>query len=282
VLTDPESRKVLAEYMGYIFLKNDKIKEEKVLFLYGSGANGKSVFHEIINALLGIQNTSQYSLRELTNESGYYRAMIGQKLVNYAPEIDGKLQCAAFKQLASCEPISARLPFGQPMQISNYAKLIFNANELPKDIEQTNAFFRRFLIIPFNVTIPENEQDKQLHTKIIDNELPGVFNWILEGLDRLLEQKKFSDCKVSKNALETYKTQSDSVLMFVEEEAYQSSNTSEIPLKELYYDYKAFCDQNSHRRCSNRTFSQRLKNAGYESGRNMQGVFFYMKKKDVF
>jgi putative DNA primase/helicase len=75
--------------------------------------------------------------------------------------------------------------------MTDYAKLIFNCNELPKDVEQTEAYFRRFLIIPFNVTIPEHEQDKELAKKIIDNELSGVFNWVLSGLKRLLMQQRF-------------------------------------------------------------------------------------------
>ena len=154
------------------------------MLLYGTGANGKSVFFEVVNALLGSNNVSSYSLQSLTNENGYYRAMIANKLVNYASEINGKLETAIFKQLVSGEPVEARLPYGEPMTITNYAKLIFNCNELPKDVEQSNAYFRRFLIIPFDTTIPEQQQDKELSKKIISSELSGVFNWVLQGLNR--------------------------------------------------------------------------------------------------
>ncbi|OGV31935.1 MAG: hypothetical protein A3E88_07330 [Legionellales bacterium RIFCSPHIGHO2_12_FULL_35_11] len=51
------------------------------------------------------------------------------------------------------------------------------------DFISLKAYFRRFLIIPFQVTIPEAEQDKQLAQKIIKSELSGVFNWVLQGLD---------------------------------------------------------------------------------------------------
>ena len=95
------------------------------------------------------------------------RAMIANKLVNYASEINGKVEASIFKQLVSGEPVEARLPYGNPFIMSDYAKLIFNCNDLPRDVEQTEAYFRRFLIIPFNVTIPEHVQDKQLAKKII-------------------------------------------------------------------------------------------------------------------
>jgi len=52
VLPDPERQMVLAEYLGFVFIKHgsNTLKEEKALILYGAGANGKSVFFEVVNA----------------------------------------------------------------------------------------------------------------------------------------------------------------------------------------------------------------------------------------
>jgi len=242
VLPDKERQRVLAEYLGYVFIKHgSSIKLEAALILYGTGANGKSVFFEIVTAMFGRENVSNYSLQSLTEEKGFYRAMISNKLVNYASEISGKLEASLFKNMVSGEPVEACLKYGQPFTMTDYAKFIFNCNELPKDVEHTNAYFRRFLIIPFDVTIPEHEQDKNLHTKIIQNELSGVFNWVLEGLNRLLEQRRFSDCTAAQQAVEQYKIESNSVQMFLNENDYQSSPTGYKYIKDLYPDYKAFC-----------------------------------------
>lgn len=243
VLPDPERQRVLAEYLGFVFIKHgsNALKEEKALILYGTGANGKSVFFEIVNALLGPDNVSSYSLQSLTNDNGYFRAKLSNKLINYASEINGNMEAAIFKQMVSGEPVEARLPYGQPFILRQYAKLIFNCNELPKDVEHSNAFYRRFLIIPFDVTIPEHEQDKNLHTKIIEKELSGVFNWVLQGLSRLLEQKRFSDCKAAQLAVEQYKIESNSVQMFLNEYEYKSSPSNYKLIKNLYLEYKAFC-----------------------------------------
>ena len=78
-------------------------------------------------------------------------------MVNYASELNRGLEADTFKQLISGEPIEARLPYGQPFTLTDYAKFIFNCNELPTEVEHTHAFFRRFLIVPFPVTIPEAE-----------------------------------------------------------------------------------------------------------------------------
>ena len=284
VLPDVERQRILAEYLGFVFIKHgsNTLKEEKALILYGSGANGKSVFFEIVNALLGSDNVSSYSLQSLTNDNGYFRAKLANKLVNYASEINGNLEASIFKQLVSGEPVEARLPYGQPFILKQYAKLIFNCNELPKDVEHTNAYFRRFLIIPFDITIPPQEQDNNLHTKIIENELSGVFNWVLDGLNRLLGQKRFSDCEAVQKAVEQYRTESDSVQMFLSENEYRVSATNETPLKNIFNEYQSYCLESGFKACSLRTFADRLRNTGYQTDRKNHGTVVNAQKKSFY
>lgn len=161
--------------------------------------------------------------------------------MNYASEISGNLEASLFKQLVSGETVEARLPYGQPFMLTNYAKLIFNCNKLPKNVEQTDAYFRRFIIIPFDVTINENERDSSLPFKIINSELSGVFNWVLDGLKRLLTQKRFSNCEASRKSVEQYRIESDSVLLFLQENTYKKSNNKYLPITYLYPEYRNFC-----------------------------------------
>jgi len=285
VLPDIERQRVLAEYLGFVFIKHgsNALKEEKALILYGTGANGKSVFFEIVNALLGTDNVSSYSLQSLTNDNGYFRAKLANKLVNYASEINGKLEAAIFKQLVSGEPVEARLPYGQPFILKQYAKLIFNCNELPKDVEHTNAYFRRFLIIPFDVTIPPQEQDKSLHTKIIESELSGVFNWVLDGLKRLLEQRRFSDCEAAKNAIDEYKIESNSVQMFISESGYNGCPTDYILIKDLYPEYRAFCIEDGMTPFKKTNFIKQLRALGLIVDRlNVGNVVYLVKGNNVY
>lgn len=277
VLPDKDAQHVLSEFIGYVFAK--QLKLEKALILYGGGANGKSVIFDIISALLGRDNVSSYSMSELCGENGYYRAKVDNKLLNYASEIGGKTESDTFKKLASGEPISARLPYGEPFEIENYARFIFNANTLPKDIEMTNAFFRRFLIIPFNVTIPEERQDKELASKIIANELPGILNWVLEGVDRLMVQKRFTKCDLVERELEQFKKESDTIQLFLEDENYQLSTDLYKSLMELYNEYRSFCCINGYRSLSKKNMAKRLKNLGFEDKRLSGGMYVYIEKK---
>ncbi len=278
VLPEQELQNIVAEFFGYVFTKN--LKMEKALLLYGSGANGKSVLFDIVNALLGKENISNFSLSNLLEE--HNRALIAYKLLNYGSEINATRTRDEFKNLVSTEPIQARLKYGNSFTMANYAKLAFNCNELPKDFDHSNAYFRRLLIIPFRVTISENEQDKTLADKIIKTELAGVFNWIIDGLKRLLKTEKFTESKIVKDTLEAYKQESDSVACFVAENSYKPSATDHILLKNLYSDYRIFCQDDGASPLKKSNFRHRLEANGFivEKMNNGNRVYLEVKTDD--
>lgn len=270
---------ILAEYLGYVFVPASDLKLEKALILYGGGANGKSVFFEVVNALFGDENVSGYSLESLTDKEGYFRAMIVNKLLNYASELNANQATTdKTKQLISGEKIQARLPYGQPFDMTDYAKLIFNCNELPKNAEQTNAYFRRFLIVNFEQTIPENEQDKELSNKIIKSELSGVFNWVLLGLNRLLEQKGLTYCEAVNEARKQYELESDSVTQFIDDSGYIASATDYKLIVDLYRDYRAFCIDDGCQAVKKSNFIKRLKHLKITVNRLNVGNVAYLEK----
>ncbi|WP_435352869.1 DNA primase family protein [Emticicia sp. SJ17W-69] len=275
VLPDVTLQNILAEYIGYVFVKN--LKLEKVLLLYGSGANGKSVFFDIINAILGEQNISNFSLQSLNDPA--YRAKIATKLLNYGSEIKGCLESNIFKQIASGEKVEAKALYKDPFIMSDYAKLLFNCNELPKDVEHNEAYFRRFIIIPFEVTIPNEERDVDLPKKIIEKELSGVFNWIMEGLERILEQKKFSHSPIVDNYIEAYKKESDSIALFIDEEGYKAHHENFILLSNLFQSYRLYCSQSGHNNVNRNNFRARLQNLKFNIERKEQGNCVYLEKK---
>lgn len=282
VLPEKELQNILAEYLGYLFVKPRTLKLEKALLLFGTGANGKSVFFEIVNALLGPENTSSFSMQSLTDPNGYSRAQIAKKLVNYASEINGKFQSSILKQLISSEPVEARSPYGTPFTMIDYAKLIFNCNELPREVEHTFAFYRRLMIIPFNKTIPESEQDKELASKIISTELSGVFNWVLEGLNRLLDQKKFTESTIVQDMVNQYKKESDTVSLFIDEYGYKEDLIQYTTLKDLQVDYQSYCIECGYRPVGRKEFTSRLKNANIAVERKNFGTVVYVYKDFSF
>ncbi|PZF74679.1 DNA primase family protein [Taibaiella soli] len=262
VLPDKESRDVLQEFSGYIFTT---LNLEKMLLLIGSGANGKSVFFNILCALLGRENVLNFTMNSFSHE--YNRAKLTNVLLNYSSEKGTDLNYDTFKALVTGEPLQAREPYGKSFTLHNKVKFIINANELPKETEHTDAYFRRYLIVPFNVKIPEDGRNIFLADNIIQNELAGVFNWLLVGLKRILGQKRFTESEKSKTALEQFMQQSDNVALFIAERYYKPSSTNKVALIDLFKDYMQFCDDDGCKHLSKHKFSKRLESKGFEKTR---------------
>jgi putative DNA primase/helicase len=278
VLPEQELQDIIAEFFGYVFTKN--LKMEKAMLLYGSGANGKSVLFDLVNALLGKENIENFSLSNLLEE--HNRALIAHKLLNFGSEINAAKTRDEFKNLVSGEPIQARLKYGNSFTMTNYAKLAFNCNELPKDFDHQHAYFRRLLIIPFRVKIPDAEQDANLAQKIIKTELAGVFNWIIAGLKRLLKADKFTESKIVKETIATYKKESDSVAMFMDDKGYKPSSTKHIFLKNLYANYRTFCLEDGSSALKKLNFKRRLEENGIPMAEVSNLIRVYLEAPDEY
>jgi putative DNA primase/helicase len=239
---DKSRQKVLAEYFGSCFTK---LNLEKCLFLYGTGDNGKSVVFNVITALFGSQNVSYCSLENLAKHDSYL-AQLQNKLLNFSSETSHYVDSEQLKKLASKEPIEVMRKYENPIQMTDYARLAFNANELPRaGKEYLHAFKRRFVIIPFDVRIEKEKIDPYLAERIIKEELSGIMNWLLRGLDRLLAQGKLSECGAADRAVDGYMMIGDTVAQWLEDEGWVMDEglirDRWIQLKDLYKNYLGWC-----------------------------------------
>ncbi len=272
VIPDVDKQLVLAEFIASVF---SNLKHEKILILLGKGANGKSVFLEISRALLGEFNVSSFSLESLTDSKGYHRAELGDSLLNYAGEISTKVNPDEFKKLASGEPTIARSPREKPFEIKNYGRLAFNCNHLPDITDNSNGFFRRFLIIPFDVSIPTKDQNKNLAKEIIEEELPGIMNWILEGLKRLYLNQGFTECQASNEILEWYKRSGNSIESFIQDSKSILREKKHFA-KEMYKMYLEYCKEHDVHYKPEKTFYMNLKKTELHKARNAKGIYYYL------
>lgn len=275
VLPDESCRMVLQEFAGYIF---SDLNLEKVLILTGSGSNGKSVFFNILCALIGKDNLLNYPLGAFSQEGN--RAKLVNKLLNYSSEKGSDVDPDMLKLLASREPVQARELYCGSFTVYLKTKFIINANELSRNTEQTDAFFRRQLVIPFQVKISDNEKDIHLAENIIHSELPGVFNWLLVGLKRLTENERFTYSEPVERAVADYKKQSDSVALFIEDKKYIPSQAKKEPVAELYPLYKVFCADDGYKPVSKNKFSSRLENMGFDRTRLTGGGAAFLMEID--
>lgn len=279
VLPDESLRAVLCEFVGYIFTQS--LKLETALILYGDGGNGKSVLFEVITRMLGKENVSTFGLDSLTDSTGYSRAQLVNKLLNFSSEISARMDSGIFKKLVSGEGVEARVLYQMPFEVENKAKLIFNCNELPNPKDQSYGIFRRLMPIPFNVRITDDEKDVDLHNKITENELSGVLNWALAGLARLLESRKFTRSKTVEDEINGYRLFLDNVRRFIQDNAYVPDKNKRIKLQELYGLYAIHCDDTgeSKYKLTAAIFGKRLRNMGFEFTRIKGASWVYIKQE---
>ncbi len=257
VLPEKEKRDIASEFFGSIFIKTSFLRLEKMLILFGKGANGKSVLLNIIAALFGRKLVSNITLENLSKDE-YYRAKLLGKLVNIGNEISNSINPYNVKILASGDPIMARTIYEEPFELSDYCKFIFSTNDMSLKGENTNGFYRRLMILEFNQTIPSEEQDPELGNKIIESELPGVLNWIIEGARRVIENKKYSDSPLLEEALKKYQSKIDVVGQFIDDNNYVKSLKTNKKMKDLQVELNEYCRTNNYPLVNSITFKEQL------------------------
>jgi putative DNA primase/helicase len=160
---------------------------EHVLFLlHGTGANGKSTFIETILSLLGEYARPAEFRTFLASESEKVRndlaGLVGIRFVSAVEVGDGKqLDEAVIKQITGGDTITTRFLYEEFFDFRPRFKLWLAANSKPEIRGVDEAIWRRVLLIPFEITIPKEERDKELTTKL-KAELPGILAWIVDGL----------------------------------------------------------------------------------------------------
>ena len=257
VLPEADAQLLLEEFMGYCLMPHHLL--EKLLLLYGEGLNGKSVTLELIEALLGSRNVSYLSLSDLTNDD-VKRADIEGKMLNISHESGKDVNPNVLKQLTSGERVTVKRLYRDPRETNNYGKFITAFNILPR-AENSFGFFRRLLILPYKVTIPREEIDRQLASKL-KQELSGILNWVLATLPALMMRGEFSPSESCEKALEMYRLQSDNVRLFINESCEPSDFTTKAIV--LYNAYRNYCVMSSLKPCGKQKFYERLESLGYQ------------------
>lgn len=279
-IPEKSNQMILEEYSGYIFIS--KLNLEKILFLYGQGMNGKSVVIAVLKALLGEANVTEYSLESITKKPEY-RAKLAEGILNISAESANSLNIDVFKKIASREPLECRSLYKDPIVLTDYSRQLFSTNTLPKITEATEGFFRRFLFIPFEQYITEDERNPRMNMVGFweeSGELPGILNMVIAGLRRLVQNGIFTKSQSSNAVLDDYKYDSNSVLSFMQDEGYKPCTELKIKLTVLLESYQCYCNINGLKPVSSKTFAQRLRNLGYTVGLGRGNVNYVHCRKE--
>lgn len=250
----------LKEFAGYCLYKRYLI--HRALILEGPGENGKTTYLSLLNNFLGKENVSSVTFQKLA-EGGFRSAELYGKLANICGDIPDKplKDTGFFKMLTGEDRITAEKKHRDPFQFTNYAKMIFSTNKVPPTWDDTIAYHRRIVIIPFPNSFSRGDPktDPNILKKITTaKELSGFFNIAIKSLKIFLTQKGFSNELTTEERKIIYMKKSNPIQYFAKIFVEKDVN-SYISKAELYNHYVTLCEKLKTTPRANNTFSSQIK-----------------------
>ena len=236
----PNDVSIIQEMVGYGFLKD--MPFHKAFMFIGEGRNGKSTLINLLVDIFGSDNVSKLGLQQLT-AGGFVLAHLKDKMLNVYPDLPARalVDTGYFKVLTGGDWLTVDRKFKDPTSFVNYAKMIFSCNKLPEAKDDSIAFFRRWILINFPNEFTPDKADPHLLSKLTTpDELSGFFNWALEGLLRLFENRGFSYSKTTDEVQDQYERLSNSLLAFVKDNI-EPDAKAVITKDDFFNRYAAYC-----------------------------------------
>ena len=266
VQPDKEMREFLQRWAGYCL--TGSVQEQKFSFLYGGGANGKSVFVELVAWLLGdyarkiaTEMLMQHQ-RSPQGPSPDIVALKGRRFV-YANETEEgrRLAEARIKDMTGGDTMTGRVPYGKSdITFTPTHKLVIVGNHRPEITDNSFGMWRRVALVPFEVTIPEADRDARLLDKL-KAEGAGILNWMLEGL-RVWRRDGLHVPKKIEAATAAYREEQDVIGEWITDHCDTGAGRSE-PKQGLYRAYRAWSMVNGHHPLAQGRLTRRLNERGY-------------------
>ena len=254
VLSKPEDKLVFYELAGFGLVKDYFL--EKACMFVGNGRNGKGKSIELLKRLVGVGNTASVPLSAITSDSPFVERL-WKRYFNLAGDISSKdlKETGMFKQLTGRDPISANRKYKNIVEFTNYAKMVFACNELPRVYDYSDGFWERWVLLEFPYKFVDediyNSEKNKKNLKIKDvniidkitseEEMSGFLNASLEGLHRCFDNKKFSYTVGTEEVKNKWIRMSDSFMAFCMD-CVDGNYESYVTKKELRNVYKKYCD----------------------------------------
>jgi putative DNA primase/helicase len=239
---------------------------ERALFImYGSGANGKSTALETIRALFGdygLRTPAETLLARHGNAIPNDVARLkGARFVSASETDEGRrLAEAQIKDLTGGDTISARFLRAEWFDFRPECKLWLSTNHRPVVRGTDKAIWDRLKLIPFDVRIPEEQQDRKLLSKL-KAELPGILAWAVRGCLEWQEKGLGVPDEV-RDATGNYQSEMDMLANFIADACVLKSD-AQASATSLFQAYRRWCDDNGERCCNQRGFSASLTERGF-------------------
>lgn len=256
---DCEMAALVQEAIGYSLTTSTK--HQIMFWCYGDGNNGKGTLFYIIKELLG-SGRMELNLNSFYHNH-YQLALLAGKRVATSAEVnnaDKLAEDATIKAIVAADPITVRMINEKPFEMQPTVKLWWSMNKLPPIDETNEGVWRRIRIIPFTKKFVGSEIILDLKEKLKE-ELPGIFNWAIEGLKRVNANNAICIPSKAAEVKAEYKHESNVVEVFVDEMCNRDAGES-TPRPTLYSSFRKWSIENGYKLRSSAVMGQELQRLG--------------------
>ena len=276
VQPDPEVRNYLQRLAGYC--ATGTAKEQKFFTFVGGGANGKSTYTGLVMDALGAY-AAKGPLSLLVEQSADrprndLAALDGARFVSISEAPDNlRLDETVVKAVTGQDLISARFLHREFFQFRPCFTPILDTNHHPRPRDPGEAIWRRMVVIPWSVTIPEPERKKKLRDDLL-KELPGILAWIIEGA-RLYHESGLPNLQQLAEVTKSLRDSCDDLGRWLEAHVVQDARVR-TQSSIMYQNYKSWyeAEGNIHT-IGQRVFTQRLSDKGF-TDKKKHGVMYWL------
>lgn len=292
ILPDAQIRAYVLRYFGYAL--SALTMEQVFVLLHGEGSNGKSTLVDIISRIMGDYATS-LPIATLTGEDRRKGAEAtpdlvrtpGARLVRSAEPKEGMpFDESLIKSLTSSEPILVRRLNHEFNEVYPKFKLAISANRKPVIKGNDDGIWRRVVLIPFEVQIPEEDKDKDLPEKLWE-ERSGILNRLLGGLSEFLTLGALYPPAAIKAASAEYRNESDQMGAFVREALIVTKNAADSETAgALVEAMTIWCKQAGLTPFKPNTITRRLPKTahdfGFEKSKSSTSIYLGVRIREEF
>lgn len=275
--SDEEMISYIQRAVGYSLTGDTR---EQVMFLcHGGGANGKSVFLEVLSQLLGdyaaTASFETFDAGRRSESSNDLAALKGRRLVTVIEtDDDRRFAEAKVKSVTGQDAITCRFLYGEYFTYRPQFKIWMAMNHMPVIKGTDRGIWRRIHLISFTQSF-EGRADARLGEKL-RTELPGILNWAVEGL-REWQRDGLGMPQAVREATENYRCESDSIGQW-QEECTISNPTAELKASEAYKHYSEWAQERNERPFGQKSWGRSLIERGLKKERRNSG-FVYLGLK---
>jgi len=258
---DEKDVKICQEWFGFCLWR--KYHEKKALITIGPRDTGKTVLLNTLTNFIGKGNISSVDLHDMGNNNFAIERMY-EKYVNINDELtsDDLRDVSKFKKLTGGSVMTAEPKFKTAFSFYSFAKLTYATNKMPTlkgAMEDPESFYSRWIIFLFNNIVAEMDKNKNLVDDInTPEEMSGILNWALDGLDRLLKNGKFSEYNTWEENEKIMKSSGKSVYSFIAN-VVEKDIGGYVSNEDLYKTYLDWCSLNNKDPENKNTFGKKFK-----------------------